>query len=55
MVSALGGQTARVLKKTRSSGPKDKTANMSYVSHSARLDGCHRPNVEELGEKPETD
>ena len=39
----LLAEPVRVLKKTRSSRPKDKTANLSDVSHSARLDRSHRP------------
>ena len=39
--TTLVGESLRFFKKTRGKGPKDSTANMSYVSHSARLDCCH--------------
>ena len=51
----LGGEPPRVFKKARGSSPKNKTTNVSYVSHSARLDCCHRPDGKELDEEPSHD
>jgi hypothetical protein len=39
LIFFLDGEPPPVIKKARSSSPKDKAANVGYVSHSARLDG----------------
>ena len=49
----LGGEPPWVFKKARGDSPKDSTGNVSDVSHSARLDRCHRPDAKQLDKKPE--
>ena len=53
LLTRLGGEAPRVFKKTGCTRPKDKTGNVSDVSHAAPLDCCNRPDVNELDEKPE--
>jgi len=53
--SCLGGEPPRVPQKTRGNSYKDSAGNISYVSHAAGLDRCHRPDIRDLDEKPEAD
>jgi hypothetical protein len=41
MGNSLGGEPLGILKKTRGINPKDKTAHVSHVSQSARLNFCY--------------